>query len=295
MWYGGWNSYGRTGRVGDCRLCLWHSKGSYSGFPAWQIPCFSCCSRQRGLCLETLFSLFAVSEIYASRRAFSGRRVSGRPTTVATGSWRGKSPHGRALLIRRGQSRVDPHNLFSSSSIRHTACDLPRRTRRVHDVTGKGAEFRSLDADACNELVVRKRQSCWKSQLPAEQKASCWSAQLPSQRSTATLRGLTALLPVRVDLQLLDLARERVAPDAEQLRRLDAAPAGVLQRRRMSAYSKWRVSVADDAGLAAIQQRLRLALERRDASSAGPAARASRRAARGGRSFTSTLTAAPSR
>jgi hypothetical protein len=50
----------------------------------------------------------------------------------------------------------------------HTALRLTASTG-VCTMSQERAQSFGPHADACNELVVRKRQSCWKSQLPSQQ------------------------------------------------------------------------------------------------------------------------------
>ena len=97
-------------------------------------------------------------------------------------------------------------------------------------------------------------------------------------------------MPLRVELELLNLARQRVAAQAQQVRSLDAPAARVRERAQDQRLLELTRQLVDDGRLTAIE---------RDSASRSSAAiqfccaraRCSRRAARGGRSLTSTFTA----
>ena len=80
--------------------------------------------------------------------------------------------------------------------------------------------------------------------------AKCPSSTWNANRSPRS----SGLLPIRVELQFLDLARERVAPEAEQMRRFDAAPAGVSERAQDERLLELPRELGDDRRFASIQE-----------------------------------------
>src|SRR5690606_37812309 len=96
--------------------------------------------------------------------------------------------------------------------------------------------------------------STWDSwRAPPWRRPSSSAATAPSRRPAGSV--------LRPQLEVLDLAREGIAADPEQPRRLDAAPSRVLQ----GAAAQHRLEVpreaVGDAGLAAREPRGHLALE----------------------------------